>query len=477
MKKTFISLVLGLTLSSSAFADDLATVFELAKANDPILNRAEAQKNAAYAGISLSRANLLPQLSGSVGYSIASNEFNNQGFQTVGEGDAARQAETITGGDADTDTFSYGIDLNMSLYDHANWLGMDRAELIAQQSDATLGAALQFLMLRTVNAYLAVLREQDSVEFVKAELKAIERQLEQTKQRFEVGLTAITDVHEAQANFDNTVARQIRAENLLELRLEELREITGKYHNRISVLDTDTFSPTPPNPAKVTSWLELAEDKNLELLAQRFGKDIADQDIDIAKTGHYPTLSLRGSLGASDRVTTSTGTLNVVGEDISFPINNKNDPPRLNSNSIGITLSIPIYQGGSVSGQTERARANYVVASDNLELSYRQTVRQVRSSFNDVNAAISTIRALQQSVISAESALQATEAGFDVGTRTIVDVLNSTRNLFDARRNLADARYNFITAIVSLKQAAGTLTQNDLIDINKVLKDAPVEAS
>jgi outer membrane protein len=130
-----------------------------------------------------------------------------------------------------------------------------------------------------------------------------------------------------------------------------------------------------------------------------------------------------------------------------------------------------------VSGQTERARANYVVASENLELSYRQTVRQVRSSFNDVNAAISTIRALQQSVISAESALQATEAGFDVGTRTIVDVLNSTRNLFDARRNLADARYNFITAIVSLKRAAGTLTQNDLIDINKVLKDAPVEAS
>ena len=126
----------------------------------------------------------------------------------------------------------------MSLYDHSNWLGMDRAEILAQQSDAVLGATFQSLMLRTVNAYLAVLREQDSVVFVKAELKAIERQLEQTKQRFEVGLTAITDVHEAQANFDNTVVRQIRALNLLEVRLEQFREITGKYHDRIAVLDT-----------------------------------------------------------------------------------------------------------------------------------------------------------------------------------------------------------------------------------------------
>jgi outer membrane protein len=140
----------------------------------------------------------------------------------------------------------------------------------------------------------------------------------------------------------------------------------------------------------------------------------------------------------------------------------------LDNRSIGLTLSVPIYEGGSVVASTDRARANFVVASENLELTYRQTVRVLRSSFNDVKASISTIKALEQSVVSAESALQATEAGFDVGTRTIVDVLNSTRNLFDARRNLADARY-----IISLKQAAGTLTEDDLIAINRALSPPP----
>jgi outer membrane protein len=456
MKKTFIALVIGLSFSSAAFADDLATIYELAQANDPIINRAKAQKDAAYTGIALSRASLLPQISSSVSYtkSKRDTQFNQTVENPVG---------SIV--DAETSTLNYGLDLSMSLYDHANWLGMDRAELVAQQSDAVLGATLQSLMLRTVNAYLSVLREQDNVVFVQAELKAIERQLEQTKQRFEVGLTAITDVHEAQANYDNTVARQISAKNLLELRLEELREITGKYHSRIAVLDTDLFSPTKPVPSTVVEWLDLAKDSNLDLLAQRFVKDIANKDINLAKSGYYPTLALSASYDRNDNDTVFNGT------------SIEPSPPALDSSSISVILSVPIYQGGSVPAATKQARSNYVVASENLELTYRQTVRQVRSSFNNVNAAISTIRALQQSVVSAESALQATEAGFDVGTRTIVDVLNSTRNLFDARRNLADARYNFITAIVSLKQASGTLTKKDLLDINKVLKPAPIAQS
>ncbi len=447
MKKTLVSLFIGLTLSSTVLADDLATVFQLAQANDPVINRAKAQKEAAYTGIDISRANLLPQISGSISYTDSSRDTL---FGT--------QIASI-----DSTTLNYGIDLRMSLYDHSNWIGMDRAELVAQQSDANLGATLQALMFRTVNAYLAVLREQDSVEFVKAELRAIERQLEQTKQRFEVGLTAITDVHEAQANFDNTVARQIRAENLYELRLEELREITGKYHDRIEILDTDMFSAAQPSPATVNEWLDIAKDSNLDLLVQRFGRDLAKEDIDIAQSGRYPTAGLSASYGRTKNEQTFNG--------------ETTEPPTLDNQSITLSASIPIYLGGSVGANTERARANYVVASENLELTYRQTVRQVRSSFNDVKAAISTIRALEQSVVSAESALQATEAGFDVGTRTIVDVLNSTRNLFDARRNLADARYNFVIAIVSLKQAAGTLTESDLLDINKVLKPAPAKQS
>lgn len=445
MKKTLLSLFIGFSLTAPVIADDLSQVYQLALQNDPIINRAKADKELAYSGIALSRANLLPQISGSVSYSLNSGDqvfTTESGFGTI---------------DSESDTLSMGLDLRMSIYDHANWVGMDRAEKVAQQGDANLASALQSLIVRVTNAYLAVLREQDSVEFVKAELRAIERQLEQTKQRFEVGLTAITDVHEAQANFDNTVARQIRAENQLELRLEELREITGKYHSGISILDTKLFTATQPNPANVEEWLKLAEDANFDLLIQRFAKDIAMEDIASAKAGHYPTLNFSASLSRVDRTTEVQGAA-------------PRDFPTLNSQSLGLNLSVPIYQGGRISTSTDQARSRYVIASENMELVYRQTVRSVRSSYNDVKAAVSTIRALEQSVVSADSALKATEAGFDVGTRTIVDVLNSTRNLFDARRNLADARYSFISAIINLKRAAGSLTEDDLLAVNRVMK-------
>ena len=457
MKKTLLSLFIGITLTAPVLADDLSQVYQLALQNDPVINRAKADKELAYNGIALSRANLLPQISGSVSYSINSgDQVNTQVLDNGTPEDDTDDTVIFFTSDTESKTLNMGLDLSMSLYDHANWVGMDRAEKVAQQGEANLASALQLLIVRVTNAYLAVLREQDSVEFVRAELRAIERQLEQTKQRFEVGLTAITDVHEAQANFDNTVARQIRAENQLELRLEELREITGKYHKNISVLDTALFTATSPSPEGVDDWLKLAQESNFDLLIQRFAKDIAMEDIESAKAGHYPTLSFSASLDRTDRTSEQGG--------------RTNDLPVANTQSLGLVLSVPIYNGGRISTNTEQARNRYVIASENLELAYRQTVRSVRSSYNDVKASVSTIRALEQSVVSADSALKATEAGFDVGTRTIVDVLNSTRNLFDARRNLADARYNFITAIINLKRAAGTLTEDDLLAINRVMK-------
>ena len=301
------------------------------------------------------------------------------------------------------------------------------------------------------------MRAKDSLIFVQAEKRAIERQLEQTKQRFNVGLTAITDVHEAQANFDNTVAQEIITENVVELRLEQMREITGKYHSNISILNTENFSASRPSPEGVDNWLKIAEEKNLDLMVRNFSKDIAKDDIASAKAGHYPTLSLSGSYGRNDT-----------------EINGNSDFPARDNNSIGLTLSVPIYSGGAVTARTAQARYRFVAASEDLELAYRSTVRSVRSAYNDVIAATSTIRALKQAVVSADSALKATEAGFDVGTRTIVDVLNSTRNQFDARQRLASARYDFISAILDLKRASGNLTEQDLVDINRGLMPAKV---
>ncbi|MCU7553024.1 outer membrane channel protein TolC [Alteromonas sp. ASW11-19] len=454
MKRTLLSLIIGMGLAGSALADDLKQVYQQALANDPLVNQAKAQRDAAYEGISVSRANLLPQISGTVGYTMSSSERTD-----FAQGpDQELQINII---DSDSDTLSYGLDLDMSLYNYANWVGLDRAEKVAEQSDAQYAASMQQLIVRVVNAYFDVLRARDNVEFVRAEKRAIERQLDQTRQRFEVGLTAITDVHEAQANFDNTVAQEIQAENQLEFALETLRVITGKYHDRLYALDTDSFSATIPTPNTVDAWLETAEEKNLALLVDRLAMDIAKEDISSARAGHFPTLGLSATAGRTQSDVSSQG------RDI--------DLPSLDSYSVGVQLNVPIFQGLRVSSQTDQARYLYVAASQQVEQTYRQTVQSVRSSYNNVKAAISTIRALEQAVVSADSALKATEAGFDVGTRTIVDVLNSTRNLFDARRNLASARYDFIQAIVSLKEAAGTLTKSDIEQINRGLQPPSTE--
>jgi len=452
MKKTFLSLVIGLGMTTTALADDLLQVYQQAMASDPLVNRAKAQRDAAFEGISISRASLLPQISGTVGYTMASRE------STQFTGDENNLA--IITIDTDVDTMNYGLNMQMSLYDHANWVGLDRAEKVAEQSDAQYAASMQDLIVRVVTAYFDVLRARDNVTFVQAEKRAIERQLEQTKQRFEVGLTAITDVHEAQANFDNTVAQEIQAKNQLESALEAMRVITGKYHDKLYGLDTDSFSATQPTPANVENWLEIAQDKNLSLLVDRLAMDIAKEDISAARAGHLPSLDLNANATRSK-------------DDISSD-RLEYETPYLDSMSIGLQLNVPIFNGFRVSSQADQARYNYVAASQTAEQTYRQTVQSVRSSYNDVRAAISTIRALEQAVVSAQSALKATEAGFDVGTRTIVDVLNSTRNLFDARRNLSGARYDFIQSVVSLKQAAGSLTGEDVAQINKGLEPPEV---
>ena len=449
MKKTFLSLLISMGLSTSVLADDLYQVYQMAVEKDPTINRAKADRDAAFEGISLSRASLLPQISGTIGYSDGSRESN----QPISGPTEENPDAPIVYGNFSQDSTSLSMDLNlrMSLYDRKNWLAMDRAEKVAQQSDTNFALAKQDLIVRTTNAYLAILRAKDSLTFVQAEKRAIERQLEQTKQRFNVGLTAITDVHEAQANFDNTVAQEIITENVVELRLEQMREITGKYLDKISVLNTENFSASRPSPEGVDNWLKIAEEKNLDLIVRNLAKEIAKEDISSAKAGHLPTLSLSANYGRND--------LESDGRDF----------PATDSNSIGLTLNVPIYSGGAVSAQTAQARYRFVAASENLELAYRSTVRSVRAAYNDVIAATSTIRAFKQAVVSADSALKATEAGFDVGTRTIVDVLNSTRNQFNARQRLAGARYDFITAILNLKRASGNLTEQDLVDINRGL--------
>ncbi|OBS94477.1 outer membrane channel protein TolC [Vibrio tasmaniensis] len=427
----FISAAIG-SLSSSAFADTLAEVYDQAKQNDPQLLRSAAQRDAAFEAVTSSRSDLLPQIDLRANYDINRGDLSDQ--------------------NNDNNQWGAGIYFSQELYQRSSWITLDTAEKTARQSDSAYAAEQQALILRVATAYFEVLRAQDNLEFVRAEKAAVARQLEQTKQRFEVGLSAITDVHDAQAQYDGVLADEVLAENTLINNYEGLREITGQEHSNLSILDTDRFSASKSSES-ATALVEQAEQKNLSLLASRISQDVAKDNITLASSGHLPSLTLDGSYSLADQS------------------NSSNDYDQDNLN-LGLNLVVPLYTGGNTTSLTKQAEYNYVAASEDLEATYRSVVKDVRAFNNNITASIGALRAYEQSVVSAQSALEATEAGFDVGTRTIVDVLDSTRRLYDANKNLSDARYNYILSVLQLRQAVGTLSEQDIVDVNAGLKVA-----
>ena len=451
MKKNILAALVSLSCAlgtTTASAENLMQVFEIATANDPTVLKAKAQADAQSYESDLAMSALLPQIGVSMGY----EKSDSTSFQSVG--DLADQVKI----NSDTDQFTRGVSLSQTLFDLGAWNTLDIAEKQALQANAQYDNAKQNLIVRVAEGYFNVLSAIDNLEFVQAEKRAIERQLEQTKQRYAVGLTAITDVHEAQAQYDNSVAQEIIASNAVETAREQLREITGKYHAKLDFLDTETFSTVKP-VKKPTDFVKVAENNNISLQVAKVTVDIAKDQITLAKAGHYPKLTLDASYG--DSLTDQ----NING--LSF-----NDQPRVDSTSVAVNLSVPLYTGGATVAATKQARAFYVSASQDYETNYRAVTRTVITSYNQVVSDIATYKALEQAVVSAQSALKATEAGFEVGTRTIVDVLVSTQNLYDAKRNLADVRYRYVLSTLRLKQAAGTLTSADLLGINQGLKKA-----
>lgn len=448
MKKHLLSAAVGLALTTTTFtsnAEDLAQIYRLAVDNDPTLLQAAAQRDAAQKGIDIAKSGFLPQVTGDAGYTDSksdSPQFDRGNIIAI---------------DSTSKGWRAGVTLNQSLFDWSVWKNADIAEKQAYRAEVSYSNAQQDLMLRVVNAYFQALQAKDDLSFAEAEKKAINRQLEQTKQRFSVGLTAITDVHEAQAQYDSAAAREIQARNAVEIALESIREITGRYPQDLAALDTATFSPTSPAPEDVRLWVKKAENGNLSLLESKVMVEIAEQQIKLRQGGHYPTVSLQASYSTQD----TERTIN----------SQETDLPRLDSRSIGVNLSVPIFSGFRTSSEVAQARDNYVASSQQMVQTQRNIEREVRNAYYEVTASIASINAFKQAVVSAESALKATEAGFEVGTRTIVDVLNSTRNLYNAKRNLSEARYGYIRQVLRLEQAAGQLQESDLLAINSSLSE------
>jgi len=433
LNKLMLSIGLGF-FSMAANADGLHQIYQQALTGDPQIKQAKANRDAQFEAISESRAALLPQITGSV-------SLGNQAANIPHDGEGFEFADHWGG--------TAGLSLTQIIYSHGSWLNLSLSEKSASRSDAQLAAAQQGLILRVANAYFDVLKATDNLSFVKAEKRAIERQLEQTKQRHEVGLTAFTDVHEAQAQFDSSTANEILAQNTLDNSLDALTEITGLKHTELDILNTATFSPAMPTPASATEWIKLAEENNLAILDQRLAVDIAKQRINLSKSGHLPTLGASAGLNHN--------------------YNQNQGHGHGQTASIGLQLNVPIYSGGATSSKVNQARYGYVASAQGLEQEHRSMVRSIRNNFNNVRASIASIKAFAQAAKSADSALKSTEAGFEVGTRTIVDVLNSTRQVYSARKQLANARYGYILSVLGLKQTAGTLKEQDLMLISKGL--------
>ncbi|KJY75440.1 outer membrane channel protein [Vibrio coralliilyticus] len=434
----FISAALG-SLSTNAFADTLTEIYNQAKENDPTLLSAAATRDSAFEAVTSSRATLLPQISLTAAYDINRGE---------------RNSETN-----DSDAWNAAVGFTQELYKRSSWITLDTAEKTARRADATYAAAQQALILRVATAYFDVLKAQDNLVFVQAEKAAVGRQLEQTKQRFEVGLSAITDVHDAQAQYDSVLADEVLAQNDLINSYEGLREITGLEHTKLNILDIARFSASKTD-APVDALVEEAQQKNLSLLSSRIAQDIAKDNISLQSSGHLPSLTLDGNYTLAEQMN-------------STPSSGDFDSDGFN---VGLNLSVPLYTGGSTTSLTKQAEFDYVAASQDLEATYRSVVKDVRAFNNNISASIGALRAYEQTVVSAKSALEATEAGFDVGTRTIVDVLDSTRNLYDANKNLSNARYDYILSVLQLRQAVGTLSEQDILDINAGLKEAPANS-
>ena len=434
--KKLLPILIGLSLtgfSAMSQAENLLQVYQQARISNPDLRKSAADRDAAFEKINEARSPLLPQLGLGADYTYNNGYRDSNGINS-----------NVT---------SASLQLTQVLFDMSKWRALTLQEKTAGIQDVTYQTDQQTLILNTATAYFKVLAAIDTLSYTEAQKQAIYRQLDQTTQRFNVGLVAITDVQNARSQYDAVLANEVTARNDLDNAVEELRQVTGNYYPELASLNVDGFKTT--KPSAVNALLKEAENRNLSLLQARLSQDLAREQIRQAQDGHLPTLNLNASSSVSNN--SYSGSKNTTQD------------RDIGQNQIGLNFSLPLYQGGMVNSQVKQAQYNFVGASEQLESAHRSVVQTVRSSFNNVNASISSINAYKQAVVSAQSSLDAMEAGYSVGTRTIVDVLDATTTLYNAKQQLSNARYNYLINELNIKSALGTLNEQDLVALNNTL--------
>jgi outer membrane protein len=434
MKPTRFALALAaLACALPAPAANLLDIYREARTADPVYQSARAQYTASLERLPQARSGYLPLIGFSA--SIFHNTLDRQ-----------------IANDIEFTNKVYAVTLAQPIFRLQNWIAIDQARKQVLQAEAILAASDQDLALRVSQAYFDVLLARDNVALSESQKSAIDQQLAQAKRNFEVGTATIVDTLEAQARYDQSVAREIADKNDLEVKLRALQLLVNSVPDRLSPV-REPLALATPTPNDIEAWVRTATESSFQVAIGRAQLDIAAAEIARQRAGHLPTLDLTGSFTRGDNPAAANPTVG----------------PVTNSGAIGLTLAIPIYSGGLVQSRVREAIALRERASQDLETTQRTVAQQTRAGFLNVTSGIAQVRALEQALVSTQSQLDSTILGRDVGVRTSVDVLNAQQQVVQTRRDLQQARYNYLLNTLRLKAAAGQLGEDDVAEINRVL--------
>ncbi len=439
MKFRLITLAFALGTAPCAQAEDLLQIYREAVGQDASLAAARATWRATQEKAIQGRSGLLPSVSLSA--NLAQTNYDSR-------------VKSDPPLDTERSYHSHGFTLSAAqpLYRLQNVVSYNQAKQQVSQADFILGAAEQDLVLRVAQAYFDALLAGDSVSLAAAQKAAVSQQLAQAKRNFEVGTATITDTNEAQAKYDQIVAQEIAAQNDLEIKFRALQAIVGRFPKTLNPLGP-SLDLRSPEPAAMEPWVERAEKSGYAVRIAELTHEIAKLEIDRNRAAHHPTLDLVASYNDTRSSASSMST---------FGSNTQ-------SGQISLQLAIPLYAGGALSSKVREAAANQEKARQDLEASRRTASLAARQAFLGVTNGIAQVKALQQALVSAETALSSSKVGMEVGVRTNVDVLNAQQQVYQVRRDLAAATYNYLMNLLRLKAAAGELRESHLEEFNRFL--------
>jgi outer membrane protein len=432
---SLLAFAIGFAFAGAGRASDFLETYRLAKQNDPTFAAARAQMEAGLEKLPQGRALLLPVITGAANttWNEATNKAINNDFNFNSNG--------------------WNVTLTQPLFRWQNYVQYKQSESQVLQAEAQYGQATQDLIVRVAQAYFDVLAAQDNLEFTKANKVAIAEQLAQAKRNFEVGTATITDTNEAQARFDLAGAQEIAGQNALEVALRALQQIIGSVPDRFTPLKSKLVIEAP-QPNNMDDWVQSARSGNFVVKGNEAAFDIAGREVERQRAGHYPNVDVVASY--ADNTSQNVALLAGLRATIT-------------QSAIGVQLSVPIYAGGSVNSRTREAVALKEKARQDLESSQRAAEFNARQSFLNVTNGMAQVKALEQALVSSETALQSNYVGYQVGVRINIDVLNSQQQVFQTKRDLARARYDTIVNGLKLKAAAGSLAEDDVAAVNRLL--------